>query len=131
MVEEGEGNVGQSAIPQSAGLAVGFGLSAWIGFDRMNSCKAARHAWRMNSCKAARHAWRMRPQVRPPIPFGPFVEHVPAKDPEAARLTQEAHAAAIEQHCAATAANGPRVRYLDPAYYDAVFLADDAIARCR
>jgi hypothetical protein len=98
-----------------------FTVSSVVGFGRARRCAAATASWRN----------RPVPPPRQPVPFAPFVEAVTAKDPEAAQLTREAHDAAREGRCAPTAANGPRVNYLDAEYYDKVFLADDAIARCR
>ena len=108
-------------IAAGAATTCVFAISSGVGFGRARRCREATTAWRK----------RPAPKPRTVVPFAPFVEAVAAKDPVAAQLTREAHEAAREGKCAATAANGPRVSYLDAEYYDKVFLADDAIARCR
>ena len=108
-------------IVTSGATAAVFTVSSVVGFGRARACKQAIAAWRT----------RPAPVAKQVAPFAPFVEAVAAKDPAAAQLTREAHEAAREGKCGPTAANGPRVSYLDAEYYDKVFLADDAIARCR
>jgi hypothetical protein len=108
-------------ILASGATAAVFTGSSVVGFGRARDCKQAIAAWKT----------RPVPKRREPVAFAPFAEAVAAKDPAAAELTREAHAAAREGKCAPTAANGPRVQYLDAEYYDKVFLVDDAIARCR
>jgi hypothetical protein len=56
---------------------------------------------------------------------------IPARDPLAAQLTLQVHRAAQRNDCAPVASMGARVKALDPAYYEKVFVADAAIARCR
>ena len=105
-----------------AALTTTFLASAHVGFGRASRCEAAVAAY------------RRRPVSPPPvekIPDVPLVEAIAAKDPLAAQLTLQAHRAALRGQCAPAAAVGPRVKYLDPAYHEQVFLVDAAIARCR
>jgi len=118
-LDEGSGNALLAIAGGSAVVSIGFFWSAYVGSERGSNCRAAHVAWRPAPKPAA-----------PPVDQ-PLVEVVFAKDGEAAQLTRAAHDAAADGRCAPTAAAGPRVELLDREYYEKVFLADLAIARCR
>ena len=73
------------------------------------------------------------PEPTPPTPIAdaaPLVATTPARDPQAAQLTQQAYFAARIGQCTAVKVLGDKVRVADPNYFNSVFSVDPTIAKC-
>jgi len=67
-----------------------------------------------------------------PTPPPPPPRPVPvARDPRAAQMTSNAELAALQGDCVVAKVLGPRVKRLDPAYFQAAFVTNVAITNCR